>query len=56
MRRDLAALSKAEGYRYLSKEEQGLALGPGHWRDMTHLSPEGRELLTRRIAQELLKQ
>ena len=53
MRRELAALSSVEGYRYVSKEEQGLALGAGHWRDMTHLNPDGREILTRRIAQEL---
>lgn len=44
----------ADGYgRYVSREEQGLDLGPEDWRDMTHLSQSGREKLTRRMAREL---
>ena len=44
----------AEGYgRYVSIEDQALALEPGDWLDMTHLAASGREKLTRRIAQEL---
>lgn len=39
--------------RYVSLEEQALALKQEDWLDMTHLASTGREKLTRRIAQEL---
>lgn len=55
MRRALAGIASAPAYRFVTLEEQGLSMGAGHWRDMTHLNPEGRALLTHRIAEELLK-
>jgi len=47
--------STTTGFQYLSLQEQDLSLGSEHWLDMTHLNPSGRELLTRRIAQELME-
>jgi hypothetical protein len=55
IRKELAGFSGMKDYRYVSLEEQGLSIGPEHWRDMTHLNPVGRERLTRRIAQELVR-
>ena len=40
---------------FVSLEAQALALGAEHWSDMTHLNAEGRQRLTRRMAQELLR-
>ena len=55
VRKELASFSGMQGYRYVSREEQNLSLGAAHWLDMNHLNPSGREMLTRRIAQELLR-
>lgn len=54
VRNQLAALSEVSDYRYISKEAQGLDLRAEHWTDMSHLNSLGRDMLTRRIAQELL--
>lgn len=56
VRRELTCFSDLKGYRYVSRDEQNLALGPDLWRDMTHLNPIGRDLLTRRMALELIRQ
>lgn len=52
-RRQLAAWLATDGCRYVSLADQGLALGPEHWHDMTHLNAEGRDRLTKRMAEEL---
>lgn len=49
----LSELSAANKARYVSLEEQGLALSAEHWSDMSHLNAVGRDLLTRRLAREL---
>ena len=54
VRADLAAFPGAGLYRFVSKDEQNLNLGPEHWGDMTHLNAGGREVLTRRLAQILM--
>ena len=48
----LAGFAGTGGYRFVSRADQDLALGPECWKDMTHLNATGRELLTRRIARE----
>ena len=53
-REELVAGMAKKGFRYVSREEQGLSLGADYWHDMTHLNAAGRELLTQRIAQEIL--
>jgi len=55
IRKELAGFSGMKDYRYVSREEQGLSFGPEHWLDTTHLDLAGREMLTRRMAQELAK-
>lgn len=53
VRRKLAGFDGMPNYRYVPVADQGLPPGPGIWRDMTHLNAAGRDLLTRRIAQEI---
>ena len=53
IRRYLNDFAEAKQGRFVTLAEQNLTFGPDRWKDMTHLNASGREILTRRMAEEL---